>query len=86
MKIKRFLNDILQEILAPIRERRHYYEQHIDYVYDMLEEGSKIARIKAAEVLKRVRKAIGIEYFEDIELRHSIYTNVDDGGENSNGI
>ncbi len=78
MKIKRFLNDILQEILAPIRERRHYYEQHIDYVYDILEEGSKIARIKAAEVLKRVRNAIGIEYFEDIELRHSIYTNVDD--------
>ena len=86
MKIKRFLNDILQEILAPIRERRHYYEQHIDYVYDMLEEGSKIARIKAAEVLKRVRKAIGIEYFEDMELRHSVYTNVDDGGENNNGI
>lgn len=86
MKIKRFLNDILQEILAPIRERRHYYEQHIDYVYDILEEGSKIARIKAAEVLKRVRNAIGIEYFEDIELRHSIYTNVDDGGENNNGI
>lgn len=78
MKIKRFLNDILQEILAPIRERRHYYEQHIDYVYDMLEEGSKIARIKAAEVLKRVRKAIGIEYFEDMELRHSVYTDVDD--------
>ena len=86
MKIKRFLNDILQEILAPIRERRHYYEQHIDYVYDMLEEGSKIARIKAVEVLKRVRKAIGIEYFEDMELRHSVYTNVDDGGENNNGI
>lgn len=83
MKIKRFLNDILQEILAPIRERRHYYEQHIDYVYDMLEEGSKIARIKAAEVLKRVRNAIGIEYFEDIELRHSIYTNVDDELTNS---
>ena len=78
MKIKRFLNDILQEILAPIRERRHYYEQHIDYVYDMLEEGSKIARIKAVEVLKRVRKAIGIEYFEDMELRHSVYTDVDD--------
>lgn len=83
MKIKRFLNDILQEILAPIRERRHYYEQHIDYVYDMLEEGSKIARIKAAEVLKRVRKAIGIEYFEDMELRHSVYTNVDDRNESN---
>ena len=78
VKIKRFLNNILQETLAPIRERRHYYEQHIDYVYDMLEEGSKVARQKAAEVLKRVRRAIGVEYFEDMELRHSVYTNVDD--------
>ena len=78
VKIKRFLNNVLQEILAPIRERRHYYEQHIDYVYDMLEEGSKVARMKAAEVLKRVRRAIGVEYFEDMELRHSVYTNVDD--------
>ena len=77
VKIKRFLNDILQEILEPIRERRHYYEQHIDYVYDMLEEGSKEARKKAKEVLKRVRRAIGLEYFEDMELRHSVYKNID---------
>lgn len=78
VKVKRFLNNVIQETLAPIRERRHYYEQHIDYVYDMLEAGSKVARQKAAEVLKRVRRAIGVEYFEDMELRHSIYTNVDD--------
>ena len=78
VKIKLFLNDVIQEILKPIRERRHYYEQHIDYVYDMLEEGSKVARIKAQEVLKRVRKNIGIEYFEDKELRYSVYTNIDD--------
>lgn len=77
VKIKTFLNNVIQEILTPIREKRHYYEQHIDYVYDMLEEGSKIARKKAIEVLKRVRKSIGIEYFEDLELKHSIYTNVD---------
>ncbi len=77
VKIKRFLNSVLQEILAPIREKRHYYEEHIDYVYDMLEEGSKEARKKAAEVLKRVRKAIGVEYFEDEKLKHSIYTNVE---------
>ena len=44
----------------------------------MLEEGSKVARQKAAEVLKRVRRAIGVEYFEDMELRHSVYTNIDD--------
>ena len=44
----------------------------------MLEEGSKEARKKAIEVLKRVRRAIGVEYFEDMELRHSVYTNIDD--------
>ena len=81
VKIKKFLNDVIQKILAPIRERRHYYEKHIDYVYDMLEDGSKVARQKAAEVLKRVRKAIGIEYFEDIELRHSVYPNIDNSVE-----
>ena len=85
VKVKKFLNDVLQETLAPIRERRHYYEQHIDYVYDMLEEGSKVARQKAAEVLKRVRRAIGVEYFEDMELRHSVYTNVDDDAEYDDG-
>ena len=75
VKIKRFLNNILQETLEPIRERRHYFEERIDLVYDMLEEGSKEARKKAAEVLKRVRRAIGLEYFEDMELRHSVYSN-----------
>ena len=84
VKIKRFLNNVIQETLTPIRERRHYYEQHIDYVYDILEEGSKVARQKAAEVLKRVRRAIGVEYFEDMELRHSIYTNIDDSVEGGN--
>ena len=62
--IKRFLNNVLQETLEPIRERRKYYEQNLDFVYDMLENGSKKAREKAKEVLKRVRKAIGVEYFE----------------------
>lgn len=76
IRIKKFLNSVIQETLAPIREKRHYYEQHIDYVYDMLEKGSKIAQQKATEVLKRVRRSIGIEYFEDMELRHSVYTNV----------
>ena len=78
VKIKKFLNEVLQETLKPIREKRHYYEEHIDYVYDMLEEGSKKAREKASEVLKRVRKAVGVEYFEDTELRHSTYKNIED--------
>ena len=77
VKVKLFLNNVIQEILEPIRERRHYYENHIDYVYDMLEKGSKKARKKAKEVLLRVRRAIGVEYFEDTELRHSVYKNED---------
>ncbi len=68
-KVKKFLNEIIQEELAPIRERRHYYEQHIDEVYDILAEGSKKARVVAADTLKRVRRAVGIEYFEDTLLQ-----------------
>ena len=77
VKVKKFLFSVLEELLEPIREKRHYYESHIDYVYDILEEGSKKARERAKEVLKRVRAAIGIEYFQDEELKHSIYTNID---------
>ena len=65
VKIKKFLNDILQEILKPIREKRHYYENNLDYVYKVLEEGSKNARIKASEVIKRVRSSMGIDYFNN---------------------
>lgn len=68
-KVKKFLNEIIQEELAPIREKRHYYEQHIDEVYDILEKGSEKARAVAANTLKRVRRAIGVEYFEDANLR-----------------
>jgi len=77
VKVKKFLFSVLEELLEPIREKRHYYESHIDYVYDILEEGSKKARERAKEVLKRVRAAIGIEYFQDEKLKHSIYTNID---------
>ena len=78
VKIKKFLINVLEELLEPIREKRHYYEEHIDYVYDMLASGSKKARIKASEVLKRVRKAIGVEYFEDEELRSKPYSRSDE--------
>ena len=65
VKIKKFLYEVLEDTLTPIREKRKYYEENIDLVYDMLEEGSKKARLKASEVLNRVRNAIGINYFED---------------------
>ena len=64
VKIKRFLANVLNDVLTPIRERRAIYENNIDAVYKMLEEGSKKARAKSEEVLTRVREAIGIEYFK----------------------
>lgn len=64
VKIKKFLANVLNDVLTPIRERRAIYENNIDAVYKMLEEGSKKARAKSEEVLTRVRKAIGIEYFK----------------------
>ena len=64
VKIKKFLANVLNDVLAPIRKRRAIYENNIEAVYKMLEEGSKKARAKSEEVLTRVRKAIGIEYFK----------------------
>ncbi len=64
MKIKRFLFEVLNDELKPIRERRQKYSENIDEVYKMLYEGSKKAREVAKDTLSRVRKAIGIEYFE----------------------
>ena len=64
VKIKKFLANVLIDVLTPIRERRAIYENNIEAVYKMLEEGSKKARAKSEEVLTRVRKAIGVEYFK----------------------
>ncbi|MDR1093797.1 MAG: tryptophan--tRNA ligase [Clostridiales bacterium] len=63
IKVKKFLNAILQEELSPIRERRKYYEARKDEVYHILYEGGKRARAAAAGVLDRVRRAIGVNYF-----------------------
>lgn len=64
VKIKKFLANVLNDVLTSIRERRAIYENNIEAVYKMLEEGSKKARAKSEEVLARVRKAIGVEYFK----------------------
>ena len=64
VKIKKFIANVLNDVLTPIRERRAIYENNIEAVYKMLEEGSKKARAKSEEVLERVRKAIGVEYFK----------------------
>ena len=68
VKVKRFLIAILEEELAPIRERRKEWEQKIPEVYRLLKEGSDAARAVAADTLNDVRKAMKINYFEDQEL------------------
>mgnify|MGYP004660660005 FL=1 len=71
VKVKKFLNAILQEELEPIRERRKQFEQDIPSVYQMLKRGSEIARETAAATLEDVRKAMRINYFDDVELIQS---------------
>ncbi len=68
VKVKRFLNSVLQEILGPIRERRQEISKDIPAVYRILEEGSRKARKKAAETLAAMKRAMKINYFEDKEL------------------
>ena len=64
VKIKKFLNKVLESELAPIRERRAMWEARIPDVYDILKSGSEVARAKANETLADVRRAMKINYFE----------------------
>ena len=64
VKIKKVLYNVLEETLIPIREKRKYYEEHIELVKDVLKKGTKNANIKANNTLKEVKKAIMIDYFE----------------------
>lgn len=68
MKVKRFLNNILQEELEPIRARRKEYEKDIPAIYDMLKKGCEEAREVAAQTLANVRRAMKIDYFNDAAL------------------
>lgn len=68
VKVKKFLNAILEEFLAPIRARRKEAEQDIPEVYDILKRGSMQAREVAAQTLSEVRRAMKIDYFNDAEL------------------
>ena len=65
VKVKKFLNNVIQEELAPIRERRKYCEKNIPEVYDILKRGSEEAQKAAAETLKEVKASMRINYFED---------------------
>ncbi len=78
VKIKKFLNNILQEELAPIRKRRKEYEKDIPGVYEILKAGSEQARIIAAKTLDEVRSAMKVNYFDDealIEMHSKKYEN-----------
>lgn len=68
MKVKKFLNNILQEELEPIRTRRAEFEKDIPAVYEMLKKGCDEARAVAAETLDEVRRAMKINYFVDAAL------------------
>lgn len=68
VKIKRFLNQVLQEELRPIRRRREELSQNIKEVYKILEEGSKKARMVAMETMLEVKRAMKINYFEDLSF------------------
>lgn len=65
VKIKKVLYNVLEEILSPIREKRKYYEEHLDEVYNILKEGTTKANEKANKTLKEVKKAIMIDFFEE---------------------
>ena len=68
VKVKKFLNNVIQTELEPIRNRRKEYQKDIPYVYQVLKEGSEKARATAAQTLHEVRNAMKINYFEDAEL------------------
>ena len=68
MKVKKFLNAVLQSILSPIRERRKTFEKDIPAVYEMLKAGSEKAEKVAAQTLAEVKSAMRINYFADEEL------------------
>lgn len=64
VKLKLRLNDVMQDLLRPIRERRELFAKDLDFVYKMLEEGSKEAEKVAAKTLTEVKEAMGINYFK----------------------
>ena len=68
VKVKKFLNKVIQTELEPIRARRKEYEKDIPAVYDILKAGSEKARELAAQTLDEMKKAMKINYFDDLDL------------------
>ena len=68
VKVKKLLNNVMQEELEPIRNRRKEYEKDIPEIYNILKKGSEKARETAAQTLSEVKNAMRINYFDDAEL------------------
>ena len=68
MKVKKFLAAIMQEELGPIRDCRKEFEKDIPAVYEMLRKGCEVARETASATLDEVRRAMKINYFDDVDL------------------
>ena len=68
MKCKKFLNEVLNEFLEPMRQRRREFEQDIPEIYNILKKGTTRARETAAQTMDEVRRAMQIDYFNDEEL------------------
>ena len=68
MKCKKFLNQVLNQFLEPMRQRRHELEQDIPEIYNILRKGTEKAREVAAQTMAEVRHAMRIDYFDDAEL------------------
>ena len=65
VKVKKFLNNVMQAELGPIRERRKMWEAKLPEVAEILQQGTKAARAKAQETMKDVRHAMRIDYFNE---------------------
>ncbi|GFO86920.1 tryptophan--tRNA ligase [Butyricicoccus faecihominis] len=68
VKVKKFLNNVMQSLLSPMRERRAQWEGRLPEVYEILKKGSEIAAETAQGTLDRVRHAMKIDYFTDNAL------------------
>lgn len=68
VKVKKFLNNVLQKQLEPIRVKRHAYEKDIPAVYRILQQGTKAAYEAAQETLDEVKASMKINYFDDMDL------------------
>lgn len=71
VKVKKFLINVLEDELAPIRARREELQQNIPYVIDVLKKGTAAARVEASKTLAEVKNAMRINYFEDEALLNS---------------